>query len=81
MRRGNLQRPSGILPGGRLRGNHLLQAGVPVLSPAEGLPGEATLLNSLPVVNPATGAFGGIVSRTELYRTGILLLRKPVARD
>ena len=64
----------------------LMHADAPVLSPADGLPEalrafQSTPLNSLPVVNPATGALCGIVSRTELYRTGILLLRKAVARD
>lgn len=64
----------------------LMHADAPVLSPSDGLPEalrafQSTPLNSLPVVNPATGALCGIVSRTELYRTGILLLRKAVARD
>lgn len=64
----------------------LMHADAPVLSPSDGLPEalrafQSTPLNSLPVVSSASGALCGIVSRTELYRTGILLLRKAVARD
>lgn len=63
----------------------LMRADVPALSPSDGMPEalrafQNTPLNSLPVVNPATRALCGVVSRTELYRICTLLLRKATTR-
>ena len=63
----------------------LMHTDTPALSPSDGMPEalrafQGTPLNSLPVVDPATGALCGVVSRTELYRVSTLLLRKAISR-
>ena len=63
----------------------LMHTDTPALSPSDGMPEalrafQGSPLNSLPVVDPATGALCGVVSRTELYRVSTLLLRKAISR-
>ena len=63
----------------------LMRTDIPRLSPTDGIPEalaafRSTPLNSLPVVHPGSHALFGIVSRTELYRTSALLLRKELSR-
>lgn len=64
----------------------LMDPTVPVLEPGMSLPQALELFshaepNSLPVVQPGTGRLLGMVSRTELYHTTALMLRKELAES